>query len=237
MLLNNRLNKHSINYNQRAFTLLELLLVIVLVGAIVSMFAMRLGIFSRIGEDKAIAQLTQELEFLHTHAKRYFHFYQLELNLSNSSWYTGELRNNDQLITSSRSNYSNVSNTPSPILGDPTVGILSNELAEFTNPPLNSIHDIGPPSELPSLYQPRFLSVSTKIIDVVTPRGKINASSGVNPYIVFSPRGFTEFCVIHLEKSDNTSVTLVVNPFTGIVTRYNEYREFEWTLDDSGGGI
>ena len=50
--------------------------------------------------------------------------------------------------------------------------------------------------------------------------------------IVFSPKGFVDFSVIHFFDDRKGEYTLLINPFTGFTEFYNEYKEFEWAFGD-----
>ena len=78
--------------------------------------------------------------------------------------------------------------------------------------------------------------------DVRTMRGVINPpDSGMQnsrpddpnrpgmAYIRFSPRGFSEFSVIHLKLANEKDVTILVNPFTGEADIIRGYKDYEWT--------
>jgi hypothetical protein len=60
-------------------------------------------------------------------------------------------------------------------------------------------------------------------------RGLKPASEGGTAYMLFSPRGFSEFSVIHIVLSNGAPVTILVNPFTGGTEIYREYKDFKWT--------
>ena len=51
--------------------------------------------------------------------------------------------------------------------------------------------------------------------------------------IIFSPKGFVDFSVIHLYNDRGGEYTILVNPFTGFTEQYNEYKDFEWTYNDN----
>ena len=48
-------------------------------------------------------------------------------------------------------------------------------------------------------------------------------------YILFSPRGFSEFAILHLSSTTRDPVTILINPFTGLTETFREYRDYEWT--------
>jgi hypothetical protein len=50
-----------------------------------------------------------------------------------------------------------------------------------------------------------------------------------NPYIMFSPRGFSEFAVVHITLPTNETITILVNPFTGITKVLRADKDFTWT--------
>lgn len=74
------------------------------------------------------------------------------------------------------------------------------------------------------------------VTSVKTPGKEREKSQGGKAYIHFSPRGFSEFAVIHFHLYNDDPVTLVDNPFTGLVTVYPGFRDFEWTYGKKNKG-
>jgi hypothetical protein len=88
-----------------------------------------------------------------------------------------------------------------------------------------------PPPSFPSLAEPTELPPTIAFEDIVTPRGKVTPDDKrENPFLLFSPRGASEFGVIHLATADNRHVTILVNPWTGVAEVFPEYKDFQWTL-------
>jgi hypothetical protein len=83
-----------------------------------------------------------------------------------------------------------------------------------------------PPPLFPSLAKPVPFPEGVTLTDVRTMRGMKTEGT---PYVHFSPRGFSEFCVIHLRLQNGSELTILVNPFTGLTEIYREYKDFEWT--------
>ena len=111
-------------------------------------------------------------------------------------------------------------------------GNLSLELAAFLSPSSGATQTMIPPPSFPSLAEPVTLPQGVEFDDIKTMRGKHLAGEGGLAAILFSPRGFSEFSVIHL-LIGGEPVTILVNPFTGLTETYYEYKEFEWTYGRS----
>ncbi len=110
-------------------------------------------------------------------------------------------------------------------------GLISLELAAFLNPSIGNAQSLLPPPNFPSLAEIVRLPDAIRIEDIKTMRGRQSAGEGGTTYSLFSPRGFSEFFVLHLRARGGVPITIVMNPFTGVADQYNEYREFEWTYD------
>jgi hypothetical protein len=109
--------------------------------------------------------------------------------------------------------------------------ILSMELASLLSPSLSGETTMIPPPSFPSLAEPTILPGDMIFEDIQTPRGKAKqGDKRDNPFLLFSPRGFSEFGVVHLRMSGDKPVTLLVNPWTGLSEVYREYKEFQWNL-------
>lgn len=199
------------------FTLIELVLVIAVAGLLVGMVGMKLGTFAYFREEGYLRTLAERLQFLHHQAVSDQSYYQIEFDLERGEYRVGILR------TESDVNESIVADA-----GD-QVGTLTLELADYLNPGLGSAQTIIPPPSYPSLAEPEPLPAGCEFTDIRTMRGKRTRGEGGKVYVVFSPRGFSEFSVVHLKMSGGNDVTVVVNPFTGTPEILREYKDFEWT--------
>ena len=105
------------------------------------------------------------------------------------------------------------------------------ELSAMLSPDMGDESTIIPPPSYPSLAEPTTLPGAMEFLDVMTPRGKVAAGDNRdNPYLIFSPRGTSEFGVIHVALGPGHPVTILVNPWTGMAEVYREYKEFQWNL-------
>jgi prepilin-type N-terminal cleavage/methylation domain-containing protein len=241
---------------RNGFSLLELVLVVAIIGLVYVTMGSGFGSFARFRDRAYIGELVETLEFLHAQAQQDYEFYQIEFDLAQQSWTVGLLEQDlDDPVLNSASSFGGAASSIGPnaagtagagmnavggmgALGTAVgIGSLSIELATFLNPPLGSGQSFVPPPAFPSLGEPHRAPGGMRFVDIRTPRGELNAESGERPYLIFSPRGFTEFGVIHLERSDQSSVTLVINSFTGEIDQHEGYREFEWTFEFASEGL
>ncbi len=198
------------------FTLVELIVVIAIFSVIMTVIGIRVGAVAYYKEEGFIRRLSETIVFLHHQAVADQAFYHLEFDLDQNSFAVGIMRVDSEIDESLKD-----------IASD--VGVLSLELAAFLNPALGEEQTLIPPPSYPSLAEPIFLPQDCFIEDIQTMRGKKMRSEGGKVYISFSPRGFSEFAVIHLRMSRGTPITILVNPFTGLTELFREYKEFEWS--------
>ena len=201
---------------ERGFTIVELVLVITIMGLMISIFAVRLSDINFGKEEGAVRKLNELVIFLNNQAVMDQSFYRLEFDLENRQYKVGVVRN-ESTITSSPSG----ANIPP----------LQLELSAMLSPDIGDENTMIPPPSYPSLAEPTTLPGSLEFIDVLTPRGKVSVGDKrENPYLIFSPRGTSEFGVIHLSIGSQQQLTILVNPWTGMAELYREYKEFKWTL-------
>lgn len=207
--------RRTLQRESSGFTLIELIVVILLLSAIVTIVGLRTGSFTHWKEQAFIRKLTETIVFLHHQAVADQAFYQLEFDFDQRSYRVGVLRPEGESEALAQ-------------LGS-EVGALSIELAAFLSPSLGTTQTLIPPPSFPSLAEPVLFSDDLVVTDMRTMRGDQRAEDGGKAFIMFSPRGFSEFAVIHLALAGGRPLTILVNPFTGNTQIYNEYKEFEWT--------
>ncbi len=200
------------------FTLIELIIVIMIFGIIATLVGTRLGTFTFWREEAFIRRLAETIDFLHHQAVVDQAFYRLEFNFDESTprYSIGILKADTEVETGSLAE----------IASD--AGNLSLELASFLSPSLGKTQTVIPPPAFPSLADPVDLPSGVTFRDIRTARGLYEPKQGETAYILFSPRGFSEFAVIHLKMSQGNEVTLLINSFTGIAEIYRSYQDFEW---------
>ena len=206
----------------RAFTLIELVVVLLLLGVAFAVVAVRTGSFSYWREEGFIRQLSETIVFLHHQAITDQAFYRLEFDFDAKLYTVGVIRPD-----------ADISEDLKALAAD--AGTLTLELATFLSPAIGRSHTVIPPPNVPSLAEPVEIPEEINFTDVRTMRGKKSAAEGGKSYILFSPRGFSEFSVLHFQTSNGGDTTLLVNPFTGNTTLYREYRDFEWTYNKKKG--
>lgn len=216
---------------ERAFTLLEVVMVILVLGVAYALLVPRLPSVQYWREEAMIRRLSETISFLHRQAINDGVYYRLEFDLDGTlegcedqqCYRIGEIvaEGEDTSAINKVANFD--------------VGFLSLELAAFLNPSLGEYQNIEAPRNFPSLKDPVILERDTKIVGIRTMRGDFSVGASKNserPYVIFSPRGFSEFAVIHLQLSaEDNKATILINPFTGITDIYREpqFRDFEWT--------
>jgi prepilin-type N-terminal cleavage/methylation domain-containing protein len=213
----NRWLRHlSLQDSERGFTLMELVLVIVIVGLTLGVTIVRLGTFDFWKEQSTVRRLSELVVFLNNQAVMDQAFYRLEFDLESRSYRVGVMRVENSMAS-----------TPTGINLPP----LKLELAALLSPSLDGDSTMIPPPSFPSLAEPTELPPTIAFEDIVTPRGKVTPDDKrENPFLLFSPRGASEFGVIHLATADNRHVTILVNPWTGVAEVFPEYKDFQWTL-------
>ncbi len=200
---------------QSAFTLIELVIVFLLISITIAVLIIRTGTYSYWRQESFIRQLSDTLVFLHHQAISDQAFYRIEFDLEKQIYSVGAIR--------PEYDFSNIQNI------DFDAGVLTLELASILSPSLGDGSTLIPPPSFPSLAKPVELPPELLITDIKTASGKFTSEDEEKPSISFSPRGFSQFAVIHMETAEEKPVTILVNPFSGNTTIYREYKEFEWT--------
>jgi prepilin-type N-terminal cleavage/methylation domain-containing protein len=211
--------------DQKGLTLFELMVVVGIIAASSALLLTSFGPLAFWKEQSFLRRFSDTVEFLHHQAVSDQAFYVLEMRFGSQSepprYSIGTLRPEED-----------IAGDLVDIASD--AGNLTLELAAFLNPSMGSSHTIIPPPNYPSLAEPVVLPESISFEEVRTMRGKQMAEPGGSAYITFSPRGFSEFAVIHFKNNGGEQVTILVNPFTGRTERFNEYKDFEWTYGTRG---
>jgi len=217
-------NRRLQGLTKRGFTLIELAIVITVIGVAMALVGIRLGTFTFWREEGFIRRLSETITFLHHQAVVDQAFYILEFNLDRekAAYRVGVINPAVEADAELMRLASDAGN-------------LTLELAAFLSPALSRASSIIPPPSMPSLADETPFPADTYIEDVRTMRGKQLAADGGKAYVLFSPRGFSEFAVLHLRLSRGKPVTILVNPFTGLSEIYREYRDFEWTYGRKHG--
>lgn len=201
----------------RGFTLMELIIVVTLIGVTLGLLSTRMGTLDPWKERSAVRRLSELVVFLNNQAVMDQAFYRLEFDFETHTYRVGVMRPDDSLLANPYAQ---------------NLSPLENELAAMLSPSLDGESTMIPPPSFPSLAQPTQLPGQLRFIDVVTPRGMSRAADQreERPFLLFSPRGASEFGVIHLTLSNEKKKTILVNPWTGLAEVYDEYKEFQWTL-------
>lgn len=211
--------------SSRGFTLIELVVVIIIFAIVVTLVGTRTGTFGYWNDEAFVRKLSETIPFLHYQALADQAYYQIQVDLDKGEYKIGILRSDQDI-------------DPRFIELAKDAGNITLELAAFMNPSAGNSQAFIPPPDFPSLADPIVIPYGMVFEDVVTMRGKVlpsnnrvdnNDDESGTAYIRFSPRGFSEFAVIHLKQSSGAQITILVNPFTGKADVIRGYREFEWT--------
>lgn len=207
----------------RGFTLIELVLVVLLVGAIMVLAGFASGTFTYWKEEAFLRRLVETIEFLHTQAVSDQAFYRLELDFGRgdqpSFFAVGVVKEEDDTALQTYG------------VASDDIGIVSTELYFFLHPSLGAdgSYTVIPPPSFPSLFEPTYFPRGVMLEGVRTASHIYAREQEDKAYMLFSPRGFSSFAVLHLTLSTGAPVTILVNPFTGMTELYREFRDFEWT--------
>jgi prepilin-type N-terminal cleavage/methylation domain-containing protein len=212
--------KRHQNYLQRGFTLIELVLVIAIMGLMIGIFSVRLSDINFWKEEAALRKLSELVIYLNNAAVMDQSFYRIEFDLENRQYRVGVVQN----VSSIMQVQSGVNLPP-----------LQLELSALLSPDMGDESTVIPPPSHPSLAEPTTLPGAMQFLDVMTPRGKVaTGDKRENPYLIFSPRGTSEFGVIHVALGPGHPATILVNPWTGMAEVYREYKDFQWNLGRQG---
>jgi len=210
------MRRYPKGHTERAFTLIELVLVITIMGLMIGIFSVRLSDINFWKEEAALRKLRDLVVYLNNAAVMDQSFYRLEFDLENRQYRVGVVKNDSSIIKNQSG-----ANIP----------LLRLELSAMLSPDLGDESTLIPPPSMPSLAEPTTLPGQMEFLDVMTPRGKVTTGDKrENPYLIFSPRGTSEFGVIHVALGPGHPVTILVNPWTGMAEVYREYKDFQWNL-------
>ena len=202
-----------------AFTLVELVVVLVIIGLAFGIIIPKTGPFAYWRQEGFLREISDTLTFLHQQAVADQAFYRMEFDLEANSFVVGAIRPESDLNSGGIQGIAE------------DAGNLTLELAAYLNPSLGTTYTVIPPPSFPSLGEEKKLPDGITIQDIRTRQGKFDVSEAKKVALLFSPRGFSEFAVIHLKLNNNQSATILMNPFTGATDLYREYKDFEWTYD------
>ncbi len=203
------------------FTLIELVIVIAIIALGFTLVGYSLGTFSYWRDEGYVRRLSETIMFLNQRAVSDQAYYRLEFNLDKRgknyahSYHVGIMRpepENDAALTSQCSD----------------VGVVSCELYAFLYASLGDTQTMIPPPDFPSLAEKNEAPENVYFEDIRTMRGVKTAEDGGVAFLMFSPRGFSDFGVVHLHMSAGAQITILVNPFTGVTDIFREYKDFEW---------
>ncbi len=205
-------------FGDSGYTLIELVVVFGILGVLLLVVGRATGTFQYWRDEAFLRTLRERLEFLHYRAMADQLYYQMEVSLQSNSYRIGVVRDEQEV------------NTNVQLSADDRVGELSLELADFLNPSVGVGGTLIPPPSFPSLYSWVPLGGGSRFDAVRTRGDKISqGASSSSIFLVFYPRGFSEFAVFHLTLASRGPMTIVVNPFSGLTQTYRGHKDFRWT--------
>lgn len=201
-------------------TLIELVAVLALIGVLTTFATWRMGNFDYWKEESFIRKFSETIIFLHHQAIFDQMFYALELDFEDKEHpkYKVGVFNPMPATTAA--------GAPAPAIAG---GNLSNSLADHLSPSIGVDQTFSPSPTFPSLANAVEFPSGMYIEDIRTTKGKQRGTEGGKAYVMFSPRGFSDFAVFHLRTSKEAPITILVNPFTGNTEILREYKDFKWT--------
>jgi type II secretory pathway pseudopilin PulG len=202
--------------------LIEIVVVVLIISAATMLLLVNFGAFSYWREEGFIRKLNETVQFLHRQAVTDRAFYRLELDLDENRYRVDVVRPDSDIDESLAEIAEGAGN-------------LTLELASFLNPSIGEEATLIPPPSMPSLAEPVRLPPGMTFRDVRTVRGVRTPEMGGKSFVLFSPRGYSEFAVIHLRTSGERDITILINPFTGLTELFRDYRDFEWTYNKRAG--
>ncbi len=239
---------------QTAFTLVELVIVLVIMASLFALVGNRTGTANRIREESFIRQLREVISFLYNQSIADQSEYVLNFNITkegNFSYNVGTFNsgNNEQAEQYDLRNfyYQQIS-YPKEVKRDMQrnnkyapkgkykakgfYGTRKEREEREQQEEMEEGRSFSPAPNFPSLAEEKTAPDFLKIKDIVVFDTKYTPQDIESTQIIFSPKGFVDFSVIHLYNDRGKEYTLQVNPFTGITERYDEYKDFEWTFND-----
>jgi len=211
------LKNHSKGRSRQGFTLIELILVIAVVSALL-LFGLRKTSSAQFWRRQAaLRELSETMRFLFHQAVADQSFYQIEFDLERGTYTVGAIRPEPE----SDKRFQELA---------ADAGNITLELNAFLNPSYGETHTVIPPPNFPSLGKPRQLPAGITFEEIYTPKGWTRRSEKKKVRIRFSPRGFSEFMVIHLLLGGEGKKTIVNNPFTGLTQIFDDWKDYKWTF-------
>lgn len=209
----------------KGFTLVELVSVLAIIGVMTTFATWRMGNFDFWRQETFIRKFSETIIFLHHQAIFDQMYYALEVDITNANrpQYKVGVFNPDPPSTTAPGATASVAG-----------GTLSTALAFFLSPSVGTSQAFTPSPTFPSLANAVEFPQGVSIEDIRTMSGKHRAVDGGKVYIMFSPRGFSEFAVFHFRLNQDAPVTILVNPFTGTTEILREYKDFKWSYGKKG---
>lgn len=190
-------------------------MVLIIIGMVFGLLLGRIGTVSFWDQESFLRKLSETIVFLHHQAVMDQTTYALEINMEKNSYKVGAVK----VEEGGESHLAQFAED---------AGTISLELAAFLNPSMGTAQSIIPPPSFPSLAEDVTPPADIVFEDIHTMRGILTKEQGKG-FIFFSPRGFSEFAVIHLFLAGGQPATILVNPFTGLTELYRERKDFKWT--------
>lgn len=206
---------------QSGLTLIELIVTITIIALTFVLVGSRLGIANYWKEEGFLRKFRETITFLYQQSVVDQVFYQLQIDFEKQEYQVFAMQ------SEAESEDQDGETEALPVQED--VGYLTQELSALLSPALGSSYTLVPPPAFPSLGEPVKLPGELRITSVKTARGNFDEREIDKAYILFSPRGFSEFAVIHFDQGPEGRNTILVNPFVGSTELFRDERDFDWT--------
>lgn len=242
---------------QNAFTLIELAIVLTIMAGMFLLVGNKSGTATRLREDGYIRNLRETISFLYNQAIADQTEYVLNFDIAedgtfshNVGTFNTSINNVDELGVQEdlRTYYYQKIAYPKEVERDTTkkskysakgdykakgfYGTRKEREKKEAEEESEEGKVFRPSPNFPSLAEPNLAPSTFKIKDIVILDDKYTPQDVESMQIVFSPKGFVDFSVIHFLNDREKEYSLLINPFTGFTELYDEYKDFEWTFGD-----
>lgn len=209
-------SRYKIYQNTIGLTLIELLVTITIIALSFVLVGSRLGIANYWKEEGFLRKFRETITFLYQQAVVDQVYYQLQIDFQKQQYQVFAIKPEG-------------ANEDPSLPTQEDVGYLTQELSAILSPAIGENYSLIPPPSFPSLGDPVKIPGELSLNSLKTARGTFDSRETDKAYILFSPRGFSEFAVIHFDQGPEGKVTILVNPFVGSTEIFRTEKDFDWS--------